>query len=64
MFRKKEFAIVSKLRFISGTNFMLSFVEHEKKFYNFGARTFLEVMYLVLLVCGRSHYCYTVFFLR
>ena len=27
---KKEFAIVCNLRFISGTNFMLSLVEHEK----------------------------------
>ena len=27
---KKEFAIVYNLRFISGTNFMLSLVEHEK----------------------------------
>ena len=29
MFSKKEFAIVSNLRFISRTNFMLSWVEHE-----------------------------------
>ena len=31
MFSKKEFAIVSYLRFISITNFMLSWAEHEKK---------------------------------
>ena len=37
MFSKKEFAVVSNLRFISKTNFMLSWVEHEKKFYNLGA---------------------------
>ena len=36
MFSKKEFAIVSNLRFTSRTNFMLSWVEHEKKFYNLG----------------------------
>ena len=30
MFRKKEFAIVSNLRFISWKNFMLSWVEPEK----------------------------------
>ena len=32
MFSKKEFGIVSNLRFISMTNFMLSWVEHEKSF--------------------------------
>ena len=32
MFRKKEFAIVSNLRFIRRTNSMLSLVEHEKRF--------------------------------
>ena len=30
IFSKKEFAVVSNLRFISRTNFMLSRVEHEK----------------------------------
>ena len=30
IFNKKEFAVVSNLRFISRTNFMLSWVEHEK----------------------------------
>ena len=30
VFSKKEFAIISNLRFISRTNFMLSWVEHEK----------------------------------
>ena len=30
MFSKKEFVIVSNLRFINKTNFMLSGVEHEK----------------------------------
>ena len=32
MFSKKEFAIISNLRFISRTNFTLSLVEHEKSF--------------------------------
>ena len=32
VFSQKEFAIVSNLRFISKTNFMLSSVEHEKSF--------------------------------
>ena len=36
MFSKKEFGIVSNLRFISMKNFMLSWVEHEKSF-NLGA---------------------------
>ena len=38
MFSKKEFAIiVSNLRFINKTNFMLIWVEHEKKFDNLEA---------------------------
>ena len=42
MFSKKEFVIVSNLRFISRTNLMLSWVEHvKKKFYNLGARMIL-----------------------
>ena len=36
MFSKKEFAIVSNLRFISRKNFMLSRVEHEKSFITSG----------------------------
>ena len=36
MFSKKEFAIVSNLRFISMKNFMLNWVEHEKKFITSG----------------------------
>ena len=36
IFSKKEFAIVSNLRFISRTNFMLSGVEHEKSFITSG----------------------------
>ena len=36
MFSKKEFAIVSNLKFISRTNFMLSSVEHEKSFITSG----------------------------
>ena len=36
MFSKKEFAIVSNLRFISRTKFMLSRVEHEKSFITSG----------------------------
>ena len=36
MFSKKEFAIVSKMRFIIWTNFMLSWVEHEKSFMTSG----------------------------
>ena len=36
MFSKKEFAVVSNLRFISMKNFMISWVEHEKKFFNLG----------------------------
>ena len=38
MFSRKEFANVSILRFISRANFILSSDEHEKKFYNLGAR--------------------------
>ena len=38
IFSKKEVGIISNLRFISMKNFMLSWVEHEKKFYNPGAR--------------------------
>ena len=34
---KKEFAIVSNLRFICRTNFMLSWVEHEKSFITSGS---------------------------
>ena len=37
MFSKKEFAIVSSFRLISRANFVLSWIEHEKKFYNLGA---------------------------
>ena len=33
---KKIFAVVGNLSFISRANFMLSWVEHEKKFYNLG----------------------------
>ena len=36
MFRKKELATVSNLRFIRRTNFILSWVEHEKSFAIFG----------------------------
>ena len=36
MFSKKEFTIVSNLRFISRTNFMLSWVEHENFFITSG----------------------------
>ena len=51
MLSKKEFAIVSNLRFyISRTNFMLSWVEHEKKFYNLGARVTLLLELLVDIV--------------
>ena len=35
-FSKKEFAFVSNLRFISRTNFMLNWVEHEKSFLTSG----------------------------
>ena len=35
LFCKKECAIVSNLRFVSGANFMLSLVEHEKRFISF-----------------------------
>ena len=38
MIGKKEFAIISNLRFISMKKFMLSSAEHEKKFYNLGTR--------------------------
>ena len=50
IFSKREFAVVSNLRF-SRTNFMLSLVvlvEHEKTFYNLGARSNLLVMYGML----------------
>ena len=36
MFSKKDFAIVSNFRFISMTNFTLSWVEHEKSFITSG----------------------------
>ena len=36
MFSKKEFGIVSNLRFISMKNFMLSGVEYEKSFITLG----------------------------
>ena len=36
MFSKKHFAIVSNLRFNSRTNFMFSWVEHEKRFITSG----------------------------
>ena len=36
MFSKTEFAIISNSRFISRTNFMLSWVEHEKSFMTSG----------------------------
>ena len=36
MFCSKEFKIVSNLRFISKTNFMLGSVEHEKSFITSG----------------------------
>ena len=36
MFSKKEFAIISNLRFISRENFMFSWVEHEKSFITSG----------------------------
>ena len=43
MFSKKEFAIISNLRFICGTNFMLSWVEDWKKFYNLEARYIFHI---------------------
>ena len=50
MFSKTEFAIVSNLRFISRTNFILSSVENEKKFYNLGA--WLLLLMSCSPVCG------------
>ena len=44
MFSKKEFAIVSYLRFIKRTNFILSWVEHKIKFYNLGAKSFIHCL--------------------
>ena len=42
-FSKKEFAIVSNLRFISRTNFMLSWLEHEKSFITAGPVSCLQL---------------------
>ena len=36
MFSKKEYAIVSDLRFVNKTNFMLNWAEHEKGFITSG----------------------------
>ena len=41
VFSKKEFAIVSNLRFISRTNFMLSGVKYEKSFITSGPGKYL-----------------------
>ena len=38
MFSNQEFATISYLRFMSMTNFMHSWVKHEKKLSNLGAR--------------------------
>ena len=42
---KKEFAIVSNLRFIRSTFFMLSWVEHEKSFITSGPKLQCQKMY-------------------
>ena len=47
MFGKKEFAIASNLRFISRTNFMLKWVEHKKKLYNFAAWISIRVIFFL-----------------
>ena len=59
MFSKKEFAIVNNLRFISRTNFMLSWVEHEKRYITSGpgaTNLFLMVLHCkkIYLVCSVS----------
>ena len=40
---KKFQNFISILRFINKTNFLLSWVEHEKKFYNLGARNVIGI---------------------
>ena len=56
MFSKTDFATVSNLRFSSRTNFMLSCVEYETKFYNHGA-CFLLVKSGVVII---SHSVYAI----
>ena len=49
IFSKKEFAIISNLRFNSRTKFMLSSVEHENKFYNLGPESPVLFSYVLFL---------------
>ena len=59
MFSKKEFAIVSKLRFISRTIFILSWVEHEKRFPTSGPDLHICTCTVFVLKC--DWICLTVF---
>ena len=53
MFSKTEFKIVSNLRFISRTNFMLSWVEHEKSFITSrpGRLLLVDIFYSIKWFC-------------
>ena len=51
MFSKTKFAIVSHLRFISRTNFILSGVKHEKMLYNLGARFHMLATKIQINLC-------------
>ena len=48
MFSKKEFAIVSNLRFISKTDFLLSWVEHKKYFITLGPEKIKNFIFFVI----------------
>ena len=49
LLKGKEFGIVSNLRFISRTNFVLSCVEHEKSFITSGPGLILR--YTIICIC-------------
>ena len=56
IFSKKEFAIVNNLRFISRTNFMLRWVEHEKSFITSGPDVgSITGIYLTINIMLRHH---------
>ena len=68
IFSKKEFAIVSNLRFISMTNFMLSWVEHEKSFTSSGPDVYQDIYiyicFLLLFFSDSHHRCKHTLWLR
>ena len=61
MLSKKEFAIISNLRFISRTNFMLSWVEHEKSFITLGPDQTVQIRRLIwafaVRICLKTSFC-------